>query len=80
MVLIYRYAISPLLPPRCRHVPSCSEYCLEALRTHGALSGTWLGLCRLLRCHPWGSHGHDPVPSARHTDGPAAQLRTSSKS
>ena len=46
----------------CRYAPTCSQYFLDALETHGALRGFWLGLCRILRCHPWGGHGHDPVP------------------
>ena len=58
----YRLFISPLLMPTCRHMPSCSEYALTALRHHGALGGSWLALRRLLRCHPWGSAGFDPVP------------------
>jgi hypothetical protein len=65
LVIFYRYVISPLLPPRCRHLPTCSEYCLEAIRAHGALKGAWLGVRRILRCHPWGTHGHDPVPAQR---------------
>lgn len=61
-VLLYRAAISPLLPPSCRFTPTCSAYALEALRRHGALKGTWLTLKRLARCHPWGGSGYDPVP------------------
>lgn len=61
-VLIYRYGISPLLPPRCRFQPTCSEYTLEALEIHGALRGSALAAKRVLRCHPWGGHGYDPVP------------------
>jgi uncharacterized protein len=61
-IKIYQFTISPLLPTSCRHVPSCSQYAIEALRTHGILKGTWLGLGRMLRCHPWGTHGFDPVP------------------
>ncbi|MFR9620995.1 MAG: membrane protein insertion efficiency factor YidD [Rikenellaceae bacterium] len=62
LILIYRKAISPLLPPMCRYTPTCSQYALEALRKHGLLKGLWLTVKRLLRCHPWGGHGHDPVP------------------
>jgi len=65
-VKFYRYFISPLLPPSCRYTPTCSEYALEALKLHGALHGSWLTLRRLGRCHPWGGHGYDPVPAARH--------------
>ncbi|WP_428835616.1 membrane protein insertion efficiency factor YidD [Rubritalea halochordaticola] len=46
----------------CRFTPSCSHYFLEAVETHGALYGSWLGTCRICRCHPWGKCGHDPVP------------------
>ncbi len=58
----YQYLISPLLGPRCRHFPSCSEYAVLALREHGTLRGSWLALRRVSRCHPWGSSGYDPVP------------------
>lgn len=59
----YRATLSRLLPRACRFVPSCSEYAAEAVRTHGAASGSWLALRRLLRCHPLGGHGLDPVPT-----------------
>lgn len=54
----------------CRHTPTCSNYALTAVRRHGALRGSWLSLKRLLRCHPWGSSGYDPVPETRrpHSD------------
>lgn len=58
----YRYLVSPLLGPRCRYLPTCSEYALEAVERHGPLKGLWLTLRRLGRCHPWGGSGHDPVP------------------
>ena len=61
-IRVYQYTISPLLPTSCRHVPTCSQYTIEALRTHGLLKGTWLAAGRILRCHPWGTHGYDPVP------------------
>jgi hypothetical protein len=54
--------ISPWLMPACRYTPTCAEYTIEAIRKYGALKGTWLGLKRISRCHPWGGHGHDPVP------------------
>ncbi|MCB1743068.1 MAG: membrane protein insertion efficiency factor YidD [Gammaproteobacteria bacterium] len=62
LIAAYRLLVSPLLGPRCRFVPSCSEYASEAIRTHGLLRGGWLGLRRITRCHPWGGHGFDPVP------------------
>jgi putative membrane protein insertion efficiency factor len=63
-IRFYRYAVSPLLAPRCRYEPSCSAYALEALQQHGPLRGLWLAVRRIGRCHPWGSHGYDPVPPA----------------
>ena len=58
----YRLVISPLIGPRCRYLPTCSEYALEALEVHGALRGGWLTLRRIGRCHPFGGSGLDPVP------------------
>ncbi len=58
----YQRAVSPLLPPACRFTPSCSSYGVEAIQVHGAARGSWLALRRLLRCHPWGGSGYDPVP------------------
>ena len=52
-------------PSPCRYLPTCSDYALEAIEVHGAVRGGWLSLRRLGRCHPWGGHGHDPVPPAR---------------
>jgi putative membrane protein insertion efficiency factor len=62
LVRLYQYIISPLLPGACRYTPSCSAYGIEALQRHGAFRGGWLTLRRFLSCHPWGGHGHDPVP------------------
>ena len=61
-VYFYRACISPMLPPCCRFTPTCSQYALEALKKHGAFKGTYLTIRRLLRCHPWGGSGYDPVP------------------
>ena len=58
----YRYAISPILGRHCRFEPSCSEYAIAALETHGALKGAGLSAARLCRCHPWHAGGFDPVP------------------
>jgi putative membrane protein insertion efficiency factor len=62
LIRLYRRTISPLLGPSCRFSPSCSEYAAEALQRHGLACGTLLAVKRLLRCHPWGSRGYDPVP------------------
>ena len=61
MVRLYQTALSPLLGGRCRFVPTCSEYCIEAVRTRGAVVGGLKGLWRILRCHPFGRGGYDPV-------------------
>ena len=61
-VRAYQLLVSPLLPPACRFLPSCSEYAADAVRQHGALRGIGLALHRLARCHPWGGSGYDPVP------------------
>lgn len=58
----YQLVVSPLLPRACRYLPSCSDYALEAIEEHGALKGSWLALGRILRCHPFGGSGFDPVP------------------
>ncbi len=62
MIHGYQAWISPMLPPACRYTPTCSAYADEAIRRYGAGRGSWLALRRLLRCHPWGGTGHDPVP------------------
>jgi len=67
LIRFYRKGVSPWLPPTCRYTPSCSAYGLEALTRYGALRGGWLTARRLLRCHPWGGSGYDPVSGL---DGP----------
>lgn len=62
LVRAYQYAVSPLLPPSCRYLPTCSQYTVEALRKHGALRGGWLAVKRIARCRPGCPGGHDPVP------------------
>lgn len=62
LVKFYQNCISPFTPPSCRYTPTCSEYALQALRKYGPFKGGWLALKRILRCHPWGGHGYDPVP------------------
>lgn len=59
----YKWALSPLLLPACRYVPTCSEYAAEAVARHGAVRGSVMAICRLLRCHPFVRGGFDPVPS-----------------
>ena len=58
----YKYLISPLMPPACRYMPTCSEYAVEAIKKYGAKKGWLLAVKRLSRCHPWGGSGYDPVP------------------
>jgi len=62
LVTVYRYTLAPLLGPRCRHLPSCSEYADEAIERFGLWAGGWMALARILRCNPWGTHGLDFVP------------------
>ena len=61
-IYFYKWCISPFTPASCRHTPTCSEYFIESVKTHGPFKGSWLGLKRLSKCHPWGAHGYDPVP------------------
>ncbi|MDD5705741.1 MAG: membrane protein insertion efficiency factor YidD [Kiritimatiellae bacterium] len=63
-IRIYQATLSPLLGGACRFEPSCSHYCIEAIRAHGPLRGLWLGVRRLCRCRPFGPWGYDPVPPA----------------
>ncbi|MFZ0849967.1 MAG: membrane protein insertion efficiency factor YidD [Hyphomicrobiaceae bacterium] len=63
---LYRWTLKPLLGHDCRHLPTCSEYALEAIDRNGAWRGGWLAAARICRCHPWGTHGFDPVPDLRH--------------
>ncbi|MBC7830233.1 MAG: membrane protein insertion efficiency factor YidD [Chitinophagaceae bacterium] len=62
IIKLYQWIISPILGPKCRFTPSCSNYALEALRKYGIFKGTWLTVKRISRCHPFGGHGYDPVP------------------
>jgi putative membrane protein insertion efficiency factor len=59
---LWQKGISPMLPPRCRYMPSCSAYAIEAVTRYGAARGGWLATHRVCRCHPFGGHGFDPVP------------------
>lgn len=69
LIRAYQLGVSPLLGPRCRFYPSCSCYMHSAIELHGALKGTWLGMRRVLRCHPLHQGGYDPVPPKRMTHG-----------
>ena len=62
LVRFYQIAISPLKPPTCRFTPTCSSYALEALKRHGLFKGGMLAIRGIMRCHPWGGSGYDPVP------------------
>ncbi len=62
LIRFYQYAISPFLGPRCRFIPSCSEYTAAAVEKYGPLKGSCLGLKRIAHCHPWNAGGFDPLP------------------
>lgn len=64
LIKIYRLVLSPFIGQHCRFTPTCSCYTMEALEEHGAVRGSWLGLKRLGRCHPWSEGGYDPVPKS----------------
>ena len=61
IIEMYKYFLSPLIGHSCRYLPTCSEYSIEALETHGLIKGIFISLKRILSCHPWGNSGHDPV-------------------
>tara|TARA_X000000368_G_scaffold403368_1_gene378268 strand:- start:232 stop:456 length:225 start_codon:yes stop_codon:yes gene_type:complete len=58
---LYKYLISPLLGNNCRYLPTCSEYTKESIIKYGVIKGFWLGLKRIVKCHPWGKGGYDPI-------------------
>lgn len=62
IIKLYQLLLSPLLGASCRFTPTCSQYGVEAIKKHGPFYGGWLTLKRIASCHPWGKHGHDPVP------------------
>ena len=64
-VRLYQMTLSPIIGPCCRFEPTCSKYCIEAIRVHGPYYGSWLTVKRLLRCRPFGPSGYDPVPPPR---------------
>ncbi len=63
LIRFYQLAVSPYLGSNCRYTPTCSQYSIEALRTHGIIAGSFLAVRRILSCHPWGGSGYDPVPT-----------------
>jgi putative membrane protein insertion efficiency factor len=75
-IRFYQKVLSPMLKftagpgAGCRYVPTCSNYFLQAVAAHGPFRGSWLGICRIFRCHPWGGSGYDPVPPRRSPTGP----------
>jgi putative membrane protein insertion efficiency factor len=61
-IKLYQWILSPLIGPKCRFTPTCSNYALQAFKKYGVFKGLWLTVRRISRCHPWGGHGYDPVP------------------
>lgn len=86
MVRGYQIFLSPILHTLagplggCRFRPTCSQYYIDAVQAHGAIKGSWLGACRILRCNPWGGEGYDPVPGTDSEAGLQAQNEGKSKS
>ncbi|MEC7815886.1 MAG: membrane protein insertion efficiency factor YidD [Pseudomonadota bacterium] len=72
-IRFYQYALSPMMASHCRHIPTCSQYAIEAIQHHGALKGSVYTTARLLRCHPWGKGGYDPVPGTETSTAPATE-------
>ena len=62
-IRVYQLIISPMLGSNCRFIPTCSEYAMESLREYGLIKGIFLSIKRIGKCHPWGSHGYDPIPN-----------------
>jgi putative membrane protein insertion efficiency factor len=62
LIKLYQWIFSPWMGQKCRYLPTCSQYAIEALKKYGPLKGSWLAVKRISRCHPWGGHGYDPVP------------------
>ena len=65
LIRVYQLIISPLLGSNCRFMPTCSEYAMESLRSHGLIKGIYLTVKRIGKCHPWGGHGYDPIPTKK---------------
>ncbi len=62
LIKFYQWVISPIIGPKCRFTPTCSQYGIDAIKKYGPFKGVWLTMKRVSKCHPWGGHGHDPVP------------------
>ena len=62
-IRVYQFIISPMLGSNCRFIPTCSEYAMESLKEYGLIKGIFLSIKRIGKCHPWGSHGYDPIPN-----------------
>ena len=65
IIKIYQFIFSPLIGKNCRYLPTCSEYAIESLKLHGLLRGSFFAIRRILRCHPFGGHGFDPIPKRK---------------
>ncbi len=78
VIEVYRHMISPLRPPSCRFMPTCSQYALEAVTEYGALRGGWLSMARLLKCGPWHRGGWDPIPPRSPEAGESSQSEVNS--
>ena len=74
-VVLYRATLKPLLGHECRHLPTCSEYALDAIEHNGAWRGLWLAGARVCRCNPWGTSGYDPAPDILNERHPLAPWR-----
>ena len=65
IIKIYQFIVSPLIGQNCRYLPTCSEYAIESLKLHGLLRGSFFAIKRILKCHPFGGHGFDPIPKRK---------------
>ncbi len=79
LIRAYQLLISPVTAGTCRYLPTCSQYAVEAVETHGAIQGSWLATKRICRCHPWGSSGFDPVPGGGASAGDEKSDETAGK-